>query len=60
MFKIIKQISNYCCLLAAIILGISAIVAQDVVSYKLLFSLSIALGLIFLNNFQNHKYEVTR
>ena len=60
MFRIIKKLSNYCCLIAAVILGISGVLAQDVVSFKLLFSLSIALGLIFLNNNHNHKLKVTQ
>jgi uncharacterized integral membrane protein len=58
MLKLIKKISNYCCLLLAIIFGISAVISQDEVSFKLLFSLAIALGLIFLNNNHNNNFEV--
>ena len=58
MLRVIKRISNYCCLVAAIILGVSGVLTQDVVTFKLFFSLSIALGLIFLNNNHNHKFKV--
>lgn len=58
MSKFIKTFTNYCCLTAAVVLGIIGVLTQNVISFKMLLSSAIILGLIFLHNFDKQKLEV--
>lgn len=58
MKNILKKIGCFSCCALSIILFVVAVTSEDVIAFKLIITLSIIFGVLFVHNYESNSYEV--